>query len=162
MAKKFTQRHLSDNAKKYLRQSTLRGISELYRAQSIPITAPRFGKHWTQMDAQELLKAYEYVSSVLSQSPKGSNWADMEFSPRIVASTYEGAIWTVNIGFPGKVKALNFANDKRVQGKCILSTQPRKGKRTNCPWEVKLWSPDNDFLYRLAQRELAQQPPVAA
>ncbi|MEM9944702.1 MAG: hypothetical protein AAF810_01375 [Cyanobacteria bacterium P01_D01_bin.36] len=160
--KRKSQRYVSDGAAKYCRWSILQGIKQLYKQQSIAITAPRFSQHWTRMSNAELLAAYEYAGAVLAQSPVGSGWNDMEFSPRIVASTFEGAIWTVNIGFTDRSTATAFANNERVQGACVLNTQPRKGKRTNCPWEVKLWSPDVNFLDRLASRELAARGAIAA
>lgn len=129
--------------------------NRLYESQSILINSVRFEKELSEMSYSEAIEAFDYIAAVLSQSPVGAGWSDVQYSDRIIASTFEGAIWTVNIGFRDKPTALAFANHPRVVSDCVLNTQPRKGKRTGCPFEVKLWSPNPKLLMKLMDRQTA-------
>lgn len=137
------------------RSLILKGILEVYKKHGVAITPRQFGKSWTRMNPRELQSALHLIGSIQAQSPRGTGWVTTQMSPRVAVTTFDSAIWSAAIGFQSRRDAVRFLNGIAGRDLAVLTGEPRKGKRSSCPVEVKLWSPSTALLEALVGKDAA-------
>lgn len=137
------------------RSLILKGILEVYKKYGVGITPRQFGKSWTRMNPRELQTALHLIGTIQAQSPRGAGWVTTQISRRVAVTTFDGAIWSAAIGFHSRTEAVTFLQWLAGRQLAVLTSEPRKGKRSGCPVEVKLWSPANAFLQSLVEKDAA-------